>query len=477
MAVIVDKSCDFAYSLRIMDTTINELAGSKVELKFTVTPDEAKPFLDEVVKEVSESKQVPGFRPGKAPASEIIKILGGEMQLWQLALEKIVRAKYVKAVLDNNFDTIGSPEISVDQLTPGQEIKFTCVAAIMPIIRKAHEISEPFVSLNVKDVKEEEVEKAIEELRAMRRQEVISLKPAQKEGMVLVDMEMKKDGVLLEGGQAKDYRIYLNENHYIPKLAEQLLGVNKGDEKKFTLPFPDEHYDKLYAGKDIDFEVKVKEVYEIKLPEVNEEFVKSLGLESVEALKELLRKNLRMENERRALEVAEIELLETLIDKSLFTEVPEILLKEETRRMFEEMRHDIESRGGKMEDYLSSIKKSADEFKLDMIPMAEKRVKTAVYIKNTAKENNIDVEDEELDMEIDRILDAAKDQDKQTKDQISSPEYRDYVQVMMRNRRTLEFLKEKGIKDYKATLEKFAKQDAEHAAQHGGHVHGPHCNH
>ena len=169
--------------------------------------------------------------------------------------------------------------------------------------------------------------------------------------------------------------------------------------------------------------------------------------------------------------------METLIERSSFTEVPEILLKEEMRRMFEEMRYDIESRGGRMEDYLSSIKKSADEFKLDMLPTAEKRVKTAVYVRNTAKENNIDVADEELDMEIDRILDAAKDQDKQTKDQISSPEYRNYVQAMMRNRKTLEFLKEKGIKDYKATLEKFAKQDAEYAKHHGEHVHGPDCQH
>ncbi|MDF1497357.1 MAG: trigger factor [Patescibacteria group bacterium] len=460
-----------------MEPTINELPGSKVELKFTVTPEEVKPYLDVVVEEVGKEKTIPGFRPGKAPKEEIIKVLGGEMQLWQLALERIVRTWFVKTVLDKGYETIGSPEIAVDQLTPGQDVKFTCTVAIMPTIRKAHEVAEPFVKMDVKDVKDEEVEKAIEELRAMRRKEVASIKPSQKEGMVLVDMEMKKDGVLLEGGQAKDYKIYLNENHYIPKLAEQLLGVNKGDKKTFTLPFPADHFEKLYAGKDIDFEVDVKEVYEIQLPEVNDEFTKSLGIETVEALKDVLRQNMKSENERRALEVAEIELLETLVEKSSFTEVPEILLKEETRRMFEEMRHDIEQRGGKMEDYLTSIKKSADEFKIDMLPTAEKRVKTAVYVKHIAKENDLTVSDEELDMEIDKVLEQAKDQDQEVKDRITSPEYREYVQAMMRNRKTLEFLKEKGIKEYKTWLEKFAKEEAEHAAKHGGHVHGPDCNH
>lgn len=460
-----------------MEPIINELPGSKVELKFTVTPEEVKPYIDAVVVEVGQEKTIPGFRPGKAPKEEIIKVLGGEMQLWQLAFERVVRTWFVKTVIDKGYETIGSPEIAVDQLTPGQDVKFTCTVAIMPSIRNAHEIAEPFVVMDVKEVKDEEVEKAIEELRAMRRKEVASLKPSQKEGMVLVDMEMKKDGVLLEGGQAKDYKIYLGENHYIPKLSEQLLGVNKGDKKNFTLPFPDDHFQKMYAGKDIDFEVIVKEVYEIQLPEVDDEFAKSLGIESVAALKELLHKNLKAENERRALEVAEIELLETLVNKSLFTEVPEILLKEETRRMFEEMRHDIEERGGKMEDYLTSLKKSADEFKIEMLPTAEKRVKTAVYVKHIAKANDLAVSDEELDMEIDKVLEKAKDQDKEVKERISSPEYREYVQAMMRNRKTLEFLKEKGIKDYKMWLERFAKEEAEHAAKHGGHVHGPDCQH
>jgi trigger factor len=464
-----------------MEPTINELPGSKVELKFTVSPEEAQPYIDAVVEEVGKEKTIPGFRPGKAPKEEVIKLIGGEMQVLQLALERIVRTWFVKTVLDKGYETIGSPEIAVDQLTPGQEIKFTTTVAIMPVIRKAHEVTEPFVQMNVKDVKDEEVEKAIEELRAMRRKEVVSIKPAQKEGMVLVDMEMKRDGVLLEGGQAKDYKIYLNENHYIPKLAEQLLGVSKGDKKTFTLPFPENHFEKVYAGKDVDFEIDVKEVYEIQLPEVDDEFVKSLGIESVTALKDLLRKNLKSENERRALEVAEIELLETLVERSLFTEVPEILLKEETRRMFEEMRNDIEQRGGRMDDYLASIKKTPDDFKIEMLPTAEKRVKTAVYVKHIAKENDLTVSDEELDMEIDKVLEQAKDQDKEVKERISSPEYREYVHAMMRNRKTLDYLKEKGIKDYKTWLEKFAKEEAEHAAKHaaqqGGHVHGPDCNH
>ena len=458
-----------------MEPIINQLPGSKVELKFTVSPQEAQPYIDQAVEGISANKQIAGFRPGKAPYAEIKKAVG-EMAIWEFALEHVVKAWYVKTVLQQGLETIGSPEIAVDQLTPGAEMKFTCTVAVMPKLQKAEEVTEPIVEVKVKEVKDSEVDQAIDDLRKMRHQEILTEQQATKDHMVVIDLEMKKDNVILEGGTAKDYRVYLAEEHYIPNFSEKLIGLKKGEQRTFVLQFPKDHYQKMYAGKDIDFDVKVKDVYEIKLPEVNDEFAKSLGIESVQALRDILKKNITSENERQAMEKAEIELLETVVGKSSFTETPEILIKEEARRMVEELKRDIESRGGKMEDYLASLKKSVDQMRLDFIPQAIKRVQTSVYIKQVAKENKLDVTDAELDLEIDRLLDVAKDQDKDVRDQIASPEYRDYVHTVMRNRKALEFLKEKGIKDYKQMQEKFAKEEAEaHAKQ--GHVHGPDCHH
>jgi trigger factor len=463
-----------------MEPIITQLPGSKVELKFTVTTDEAKPYIDQAVEEISQNKQIPGFRPGKAPYAEI-KNAVGEMAIWETALEKIVKAWYVRTALQKNLETIGSPEVAIDQLTPGADIKFTCTVAIMPKIQKAEPIEKPFVEVKSKEVTETDIDRAVGDLRKMRHEEVVTDVAASKDHMLVIDLEMKKDNVVLEGGSAKNYRVYLGEEHYIPKFTEQLIGLKKGDHKVFTLPFPKEHFQKIYAGKDIDFEVDVKEVYEIKLPELTDEFAKSLGVESMQAMRDLLRKNLTSENDRHALEKAEIELLEALVGKSSFTETPEILIKEEARRMVDELSRDVESRGGRMEDYLASLKKTADQLRLDFIPQAIKRVQTSIYVRHVAKENNLDVSDEELDQEVDRLLDVAKDQDKDVRDQIASPEYRDYVHTVMRNRKTLEFLKEKGIKDYVQYKERFAKEEKEAEESHGhgheGHVHGPDCQH
>lgn len=456
-----------------MEPIINNIPGSKVEIKFTVTAEEAKPYLDEAVKEISLATSIPGFRPGKAPYAEVVKAVGGEMKVWQAALEKIVRASYVRTVLEQKLETVGSPEVAVDQLIPGQELKFTCTSAVMPKMNKMEQPEKPFVEIKARAVEEKDVEKALEELRKMRRQETVSAEPSKADGMICVDLEMKKDGVLLEGGSAKDYRVYLSEDHYIPGFAGHLVGLKKGEKKNFTVTFPEDHFQKLYAGKDIECSVDVKEVYEVGLPEINDEFAKSLGVENAEALKDLLKKNLTSEEERRALEKAEIELLDTLVKKSSFTEVPEILIKEEVRRMFEELRRDIEGRGGKMEDYLSSLKKSADELRIELVPRAIDRVQTAVYIRQVAKDNNLNPEEKEIDAEIDRLLASVPEDDKDTRAHVSSPEYRDYVATMMRNRRSIEFLKKQGIKDYEQMKEKQAKEEAES----GGHQHGPDCNH
>jgi len=442
-----------------------------VELKFTVTAEEAKPYLEKTVQEMSENHPIPGFRPGKAPYDEIKKAVG-EMQIWQYALEKVVRAWFVKTVLQQNLETVGSPEIAVDQLTPGQDMKFTCTVAIMPKVERLESPAAPFVEVRVKEVKDKDIDDAIEDIRKMRREEVVSNDAATKDHMVALDLEMKKDGVILEGGTARGYRVYLNEDHYIPKFAEQLLGVKKGDTRQFTLPFPETHYQKLFAGKNIDFDAKINDVYEIKLPEVNDDFAKTLGLESVKALRDTIRKNLESEAERKAMDVAEVELLETLVTKSSFSDVPEILTNEEVRRMYAELQNDIESRGGRMADYLSSIKKTAEQIKLDMVPQAMNRVKTSVLVREVAKQENITVTDAEVDDELDRLITSAPD--KEAREQLASPEYREYVQTVMRNRKTLEAMKLKGIKGYADIMAKFAKEEAEHAHEH---VHGPDCDH
>jgi trigger factor len=425
------------------EPVITRLPKSLVEIKFVVSPEEAQPYLEQAAQDMQAAKPIAGFRPGKAPYDEVKKSFG-EMRIWEAALERIVRARYVHTILAQSIESIGSPAIAVEQLVPGQDIKFTVTAPVMPNVISLMAYDTAVVTRKSKTIGAGEVDAAIEDLRKMRRTEQVMDRAATQEDMLLIDLEIKKDNVQLEGGVSKNYRIYLNEAHYIPGFADQLVGLKKGDVKTFTLPFPKDHYQKHLAGQNVDFTVTVHDAFELTLPTLDDEFAKTLGLESVAKLRELLTQNLTQEANHKADEAAEIELLEKLVTGSKFGEVPELLINEEVRRMFAELEHAAEEQGMDMGDYLAQLKKTADEIKMDMVPQAIRRVQTAVMIKHIAKNESIEIADEEVNAEIDRILEGAKDPE--MRERVSSPDYRDYVAAQMKNRKALEILKQKAIK-------------------------------
>ncbi|MFA5130554.1 MAG: trigger factor [Patescibacteria group bacterium] len=450
--------------------TIENMKGSSVKLSFTVSPEEAQPYIDEAVIALSEAKPIAGFRPGKAPYAEVAKAYS-EMQIWQHALERIVRAWYMRTILDEDIDTVGSPEIAVEQLVPHQEIRFSCIAPIAPKVEKLADYKKLRVDFTPREVKDEDVDKALNELRMMQRKEVVSTEPAGASDLVVIDLDIEKDHVALEDGAAKGYRVYLGEPHYIPGFTEKLIGMKKGEERTFTLPFPVDHYQKHLAGKDVDFKAKATEVYTVGLPEIDDDFARSLGQKDVNALKEIIKKNMGLEEEEKARDKAEIELLEKLTDESTFSEIPDLLVSEEVRKMLGELEASIDERGMKMEDYLASIKKTKDQLRLEFVPQALRRIHVATLIKNVAKLENIRVSEQELDTEIDRILNTLRKEDTETRERVSSPEYREYVGIVLRNRKALDVLRKNGIKGYPEHIDNWEDEEHECHDENCGHEH------
>jgi trigger factor len=425
--------------------TVTKLPKSEVKIEFEITWDESAPYREEAVVEISTAKPMPGFRPGKATYADVSRMVG-EMKILETALERIVRSYYVKTVIAEKLETVGSPAVSVDQLTAGQSIKFTTISPIAPEVTKMPVVKDCAIIKKTKEATDKEVNDAIDEMRKMRRIETKVDRAATMDDLVIVDMEMTRENVMIEGGSGKGYRVYLSEPQYIPGLTQKLEGIKEGEERTFALPFPEEYFQKHLAGKDVDFKVKATSVHELQMPEVNDEFAKGIGIETVEKLREKLKENMQKELDQRNSDAAEIEMLEKLVEQASFSEVPEILVNEEVRRMQHELQHSIEEQGMKWEDYLSSIKKSEAELKLDFVKQAIRRIQTAVLIKAFAKKQDIDVADEEVDAEIDRILENLPAEQEESRQHVASPDYRDYVKVTMRNRRTLEWLKQECIK-------------------------------
>lgn len=427
-----------------MSYTTNKSGTGQVELTITVTPEEYRKNMEAAAVRLSERAAIKGFRPGKAPY-DIVKEQLGEAKILEEALESIVEKSYFEAVQAEKLTTLGMPKISVEKIAPGNDLVYKATVALLPKITLP-ELDKIKVAKGEAKITDERVDEVLNSLKKMQPQEKNKDGIAAVEDKIVIDMDMFLDKVALEGGQAKDHQVYLSEEHYIPGLKEQLLGLKKDDTKEFTLLFPKEHYQKNYAGKNVDFKIKVKDVFSLDYPEINDDFAKKLGQESLIKLREILKANLKKEAENKEEQKLEIAILEELISKSEFTDLPEVLINNEKQKMFYELKHDLEHRGVSVEQYLKDLKKTEEEIFKDFTEQATKRAKAALISREVAKANNIRVEKKELEEEV-KIIKSTYADDPKVEENLKRPEVLDTIAMTIQNKKVMAWLKEKILKD------------------------------
>ncbi len=426
-----------------MNITSKKLPKSELELTVELSVEEMKPYFEKAAARLSTEKPLEGFRPGKAPLDVVTKKFG-DAAMMEAAAEEAVRGTYGKAVLQEKVMAIGQPTIGVKKMAPGNPFIYTAAVTLLPEVALCDLAT---IKIDKKEVKlaEPEVERAIMDLRNMRASETVTMAPTGKDHKVVVDMDMKIDGVPVEGGQAKGHQVMMNESHYIPGFTDALLGLKKDDTKTFSLPFPKDHYQKNIAGKLVEFFVKVKDVFERKLPEYNDEFAKGLGQKTKDDLDKLIRDNLLAEATQKEDQRREIAAIEQIVKTSKFGDIPDLLLNDEIHRMIHELEHGVAERGLEWKEYLEKAGKTENQLKLDFAPQAIDRIKAALVIRAIAAQNNIDVDDAEVAAEVARELNTYSN-DAKVQEEIRSDEYQDRVRAVLKNRKTIEFIKEKVLK-------------------------------
>ena len=424
---------------------IEDLPKKQQKLTITVSKEEMQPFIQEAVTAISTQTQIPGFRPGKADY-EAVKRNVGEMKILEQALEPIVRRYYVQALLENKIETVGSPKIDIEKMAPGNDLVFTAEVTLLPSVTTLADYTTLSVEEKKVEVTEKELDRALKDLQRYQTKEIRSKKEtaAAKNHKVVVDMNMKKNDVAIEGGQGKNHAIYLNESYYIPGFIDQVIGMKEGEEKHFDLLFPEDHYQKNIAGKTVSFEVVLKELYDLEHPSIDDTFAKTLGQTDLQALKDILQKNILEEKKQQESLRQEKTLLETLLEHSCFEDIPDLLINEEINKMVEELTYHLSRQELAFTDYLAQIKKTLGELKVDMTPEAIKRIKIALLIRAVAQKEQIEVEEKELEAEIQTQIDSQENEE--TKKQLASVVYKDYTASMLRNKKVITLLKEKMVK-------------------------------
>lgn len=419
---------------------IRKLPNSQLEMKISVPAAELEKFLDMAAEELSKNMKIAGFRPGKAPRKIVEQQIGSEKVLAHAA-EKAVKKSYIDSITKNKIEAVGEPEITITKIAPGNDLEYKAIVGIMPEISlgdyrkrvKGVKKSEP------EKIKLEEIQKELEILRKSRAKLISVSRGAKKDDGVEIDFEVLVDGKEIEGGKSQNHPLTIGESYFIPGFEENLIGMEAGGEKEFALEFPKDYHKKELAGKPAKFKVKMKLVQKKELPEINDDFAKSLGnFESLESLKKSVLEGLGMERKKKNEEKRRQEILEKVISE-FQSEIPEVLIKNELEKMMAEFEQNIAGMGMKLDDYFRSIKKTQDEVRVGWKENAEKRVKSALALREIARLENLNPESAEIEEEMNKTLSYFKSQGDMEKN-VDMEKLYDYVKGILTNEKVLKFL-------------------------------------
>lgn len=414
------------------------ITSGVLTLQVSIPQEELAGHLEKASADLQHSHPLAGFRPGKAPLAEAKRAFGA-MALLDESLKYAVPDAYINIVKQENFLTIGQPEIQITKVTPAEPVEFTATVALLPEVRLGN-----YKNIRAKTkpiiISDKEVTDVIEEIRQMRASQKLVDAPATAEDRVLFDLKMSKGGVPVEGGQTQNHAIDLFKPYFIPGFVEELVGLKAEDIKKFSLPFPKEHYSSTLRGAMIDFEATIKGVYQFERPALDDKFAVDVGkFASLAELQKHIKNNLeevKKEEENARLERA---IIEELIGQTKFGDIPTILVESELNQMMARLKIKIERDGGTWEDYLKHLNKTEETLMKDWLPEAMTRVKASLLMRAIGEVENIIVSPNEVTAERETILSHYPD-DVELREQIKSDDYASHLKHVLFTRKVMQRL-------------------------------------
>ena len=422
---------------------IKKLPQSRVEVKVTVAWEEWKNFMGPAAEELSKEVKIPGFRPGKAPMAMIEKQVGKD-RILETAGEKSIQKTYAKIVEEEKLDVLGAPQAEILKAEEGGNLEYKITSALMPEVilgewrEKVKKVNKGYAEKKA-EISEDDIKEELKKLAVSRAKFITVSREAKNEDSVLIDFEVKRDGVVIENGTSRNHPLVLGKGTFIPGFEERLLGMKEGEEREFELAFPAEYHAKHLAGQKAQFKVKMNLVQERQIPEVDEEFAKSLGrFENLEALQKNIQEGMLEEKKVKLKEEWRSKIIEQLIEDSKI-DLPEVLVHQELHKMIDEFSIEIQQMGMTLEVYLEKIGKKAADLEKDWAPQAQKRVKAALILEELAEEEKIVIPAEKIEEEMNKTLQFYKSVKNVEKD-IDMERLYTYTKGMLQNEEVFQML-------------------------------------
>jgi trigger factor len=373
-----------------METTVKELPDSRVRVDVDVDPQDVEGSIKKTAQQLGQDMKMPGFRKGKVPAEMVVQRLGREAVLTQ-ALESSLADWYERAMLESGVNPVGDPKLDLSDLPDeGKPLKFSIEVAVRP----GAELGE-YKGLDVGREEPEVPEDAVETELKRLQEGFARLNPVDREAkqgdVVLIDYEGKIDGEPFDGGAAKDYLLELGEGRVLPELEKALEGANGGEDRQATVPFPDDYPAEEVAGKTAEFDVKVKEVREKELPELNDDFAAEASeFDTLEELRDHITGQIRQILEGQIAERFREAALDAAVANAT-VELPEQVVDARAAEMWRRVERQLQRQGMDPENYLQIQGKTRDEMIEQARPDAEQALKREAVLEAVANAEGIEI--------------------------------------------------------------------------------------
>jgi trigger factor len=379
-----------------MAINVETLDGLQRKLTLTVSASEIGQEVETRLKRLAKSVKMHGFRPGKVPMSVVAQSYGMSVQ-YEVTNDKVGQA-FSKAAVEAQLRVAGQPEISEKEGAPEGEIHFEAVFEVFPEV-KIGDLANAEVEKITTEVSDAAIDRTVDILRKQRRtfQQRPQTEGAADGDRVTVDFEGKIDGVPFDGGKAEGFQFLVGEGQMLKEFEDAVRGMQVGQSTTFPLAFPEDYHGKDVAGKTADFLVTVHKVEVAHLPEMDEEFVKSLGIEagSLDGLRADVRKNLEREVKARLMARNKSAALEALVKVSEL-DLPKSVVASEVERLIEGARADLKQRGIKDADKAPIPQELFQN-------QAEQRVRMGLVVAEVVKANQLSATPEQVKAHLEEL--------------------------------------------------------------------------
>ena len=370
------------------------------ELTFDISKDEIKSGLDQAFRRVKKNLRVPGFRKGHV-SRVIFDQYYGEEALYEDALNLVLPKVYSDAVKEAGIKAVGQPRIEPVSMNKGEDWTMKATVSVEPEVElgdyKGVEVPKQNTRVYAKDIDAE-----LEKRREQNAELVLKKGKAEKGDTVTIDYKGTIDGEAFDGGSADNYSLELGSGTFIPGFEDQLIGHEAGDDVDVVVTFPEDYGAKDLAGKEAHFATKLHEVKEKHLPELDDEFAKDVddSVETLDELKESIKKNLKSQKEAAAKDAIEQAAIEGAVKNAKIDEIPDAMIQEDVDTQLNQYLGNMQRQGIDPQTYYKLTNTNEQQLRAQFAQDAAERVKTNLVLEAIAAAENLEATKDEIDKEI-----------------------------------------------------------------------------